>query len=177
MPRPHAIGGALVVALALSLAQASAGSAAPSVACAAAKRADLGPAAQERAMICLINRERTKRDLAPVRSNPRLARSAAAKNRDMLRCGDFSHTACGRSFTTTFKQARYRGRSVGENIAWGTGRLGTPAAIHRAWMRSPGHRRNTLSPKWRDVGVDVRPRARFLGNAGAAVWTAQYGVR
>lgn len=175
MPRPHAIGGVLVAALALSLAQAPAGSAAPS--CAGADRADLGPAAQERAMICLINRERTKRKLAPVRSDPRLARSASAKNRDMIRCGEFSHTACGRSFSTTFKRAKYRGRSVGENIAWGTGRLGTPAAIHRAWMRSPGHRKNALARKWRDVGVDVRPRARFMGNSGAAVWTAQYGVR
>jgi uncharacterized protein YkwD len=170
------LGAAALAAGALALAPPG-GMAASGGGCAGADRADLPPAAQERAMICLINQARRARGLRPVRTNPRLSRSATAKNRLMARCDDFSHTACGRAFTHTFDRAGYRGRSVGENIAWGTGQLGTPRAIHRAWMRSPGHRRNTLSPQWREVGVDLLRGVRFQGYRGAALWTAQYGVR
>lgn len=47
--------------------------------------------------------------------------------------------------------------SIGENIAWGGGSLGTHRAIVRAWMRSAGHRANLLNPRFRDVGVGVPP--------------------
>jgi uncharacterized protein YkwD len=170
------LGVAALAAGALALGPAT-GMGAQAGGCAGADRAGLPPAAQERAMLCLINGARRARGLRPVRAHRRLARSAAAKNALMARCDDFSHTACGRAFTHTFDRAGYRGRSVGENIAWGTGRLGTPRAIHRAWMRSPGHRRNTLAPRWREVGIDLRRGVRFQGYSGAALWTAQYGVR
>ena len=35
--------------------------------------------------------------------------------------------------------------SVGENLAWGKGKHGTPAAIVAAWMASPGHREMILT--------------------------------
>ena len=35
--------------------------------------------------------------------------------------------------------------SAGENIAWGSGELGTPARIVDAWMHSAGHRANILN--------------------------------
>lgn len=46
--------------------------------------------------------------------------------------------------------------SVGENIAYGTGTLGTPKAIVDAWMHSPGHRANILDRSFREIGLGVR---------------------
>ena len=47
------------------------------------------------------------------------------------------------------------GWSVGENIASGSGTMATPSAIVDAWMESPGHRANLLSPCFRDVGIGI----------------------
>lgn len=170
---PLAVGAALC---ALALVSVASAAAPPADACPGADRLDLGAAAQARVMVCLVNGERTERGLAPLVVHPRLARSSAAKNAAMLRTGDFSHTPGGMDFTTTFRRAGYSGGGVGENIAWGNGALGTPAAIHRAWMASPPHRRNVLGRNWTEVGVAVRRGVRFQGYAGAAVWTAQYGT-
>ena len=55
-----------------------------------------------------------------------------------------------------------RGWSLGENIAWGSGRLATAAQIHRAWMSSPGHRANILQRSFREIGIGIEtgaPRA------------------
>lgn len=178
MPAPPWLATVVALSLTALLPAVPASGAAPAPdagRCQGAARSDLSLGAQERVMECLVNRERVSRGLRPVRRDPRLARSATAKTVSMLRCDDFSHTPCGTPFSTTFRRARYAGRSYGENIAWGTGRLGTPAAIIRAWMRSPGHRRNILGAAWRHIGVDVRRARSFQGQAGAAVWTAQFG--
>ncbi len=50
------------------------------------------------------------------------------------------------------------GYALGENIAWGTLWLGTPRAIVRAWMNSPGHRANILNGGYRYSGDRDRPR-------------------
>ena len=44
---------------------------------------------------------------------------------------------------------------VGENIAWGIAGAARPSWVVRAWMRSPGHRHNLLSRRFRDVGLGV----------------------
>lgn len=169
---PLAVGAAVS---ALTLALAGPASAEPASACAGADRLDLGAAAQARVMVCLTNEERTERGLPPLEVDARLVRSAGAKSTAMLRTGDFSHTPGGMDFTTTFRRAGYDGSGFGENIAWGSGDLGSPAAIHRAWMTSPPHRRNILGRGWTEMGVAVKRNVRFQGYAGAAVWTAQFG--
>ena len=45
--------------------------------------------------------------------------------------------------------------TVGENLAWGTGSLATPAAIMRAWMASPGHRDILLRRSYREIGIGI----------------------
>src|SRR5688500_14118712 len=56
--------------------------------------------AQERAMRCLVNFARRAEGLAPLRKRgSRLSKAADRKAADILRCGEFSHTACGRPFT------------------------------------------------------------------------------
>ena len=67
--------------------------------------------------------------------------------------------------------------AVGENLAWGRGDDATPAQIMRMWLDSPEHRRNLLSPRWRQYGLAVRLQVDFLGDPGVAVWANEFGSR
>jgi uncharacterized protein YkwD len=75
--------------------------------------------------------------------------------------------------------ARYASRNVGwalgENLAWGTGRLATPRLIMRAWMDSPGHRANVVKRAYREIGIGVVTGTPSAGNHGAT-YTADFGV-
>jgi uncharacterized protein YkwD len=95
-------------------------------------------AAQERAMLCLVNRARRARGLEPLIALNSLTRAADRKSGDVLGCNEFSHEACGREFTYWMTHFGYHGCSEGENIAWGSGSLGTPHSIFQAWMHSQG---------------------------------------
>ena len=131
-------------------------------------------AAQERAMLCLVNGARRSRGLGPLQAPASLARAAARKSADILRCDEFSHEACGREFTYWFERVGYRGCREGENIAYGSGSYAAPRAIFRMWMRSSGHRRNILGP-YEDIGIGLRVGA-LEGNGGAHVWTQELGA-
>jgi uncharacterized protein YkwD len=132
-------------------------------------------ATQERAMLCLVNRARNARGLAPLSALGSLARAADRKSGDVLRCDEFSHEACGREFTYWMSRFGYHGCTEGENIAWGSGSLGTPISIFRAWMHSQGHRENILGP-YEDTGIGLRTGS-LEGHAGAHVWTQEFGTR
>ena len=130
-------------------------------------------AAQEQAMLCLVNRARSGRGLAPLAAADPLTRAADRKSADILRCGEFSHEACGREFTYWISHFGYQGCSEGENIAWGSGSLGAPRSIFRAWMHSQGHRENILGP-YEDTGIGLRIGT-LEGYGGAHVWTQEFG--
>ncbi|HVY95735.1 MAG TPA: CAP domain-containing protein [Solirubrobacterales bacterium] len=133
---------------------------------------DAPPAAQERAMLCLTNAARHaagRRELVPAKP---LWRAAAHKSADILGCDEFSHEACGRDFTYWIQRFGSCGAAA-ENIAWGTGPLGTVQAIFRAWMHSPGHRENILGP-YTQIGIALRV-GDLEGNSGAHVWTQDFG--
>jgi uncharacterized protein YkwD len=73
--------------------------------------------------------------------------------------------------------ARNQGWSLGENIAWGTGDLGTAGSIQRAWMESPGHRANILRPQFREIGIGIAVGAPVPGGDEGATYTTDFGVR
>ncbi len=102
----------------------------------------------------------------------RLNRSAALRAAAIKRCGQISHTPCGQSFIGVFRRAGYaRGSySVGENLAWGTGPLGSPQNAVTGWLNSPPHRAALLSGRWREIGI-----AYVTGPGGGALWVAQFG--
>lgn len=126
-------------------------------------------------MLCLVNRVRRQRGLAPLAAVSSLAQAADRKSADMLRCDEFSHEACGRDFTYWMERFGYAGCRAAENIAWGSGNLGTPRSIFKAWMNSAGHRRNILGP-YEDIGIGLRVGT-IEGVRGAHVWTQQFGSR
>jgi uncharacterized protein YkwD len=128
---------------------------------------------QVRTMRCLANFARQGRQLPPVAASGTLNRAAAHKSADILRCGEFSHEACGRPFTYWMERLGYPACGAGENIAWGSGQLGSPRSIFRSWMRSQGHRENILGP-FEEIGVGLRVGS-LEGYAGAHVWTQNFG--
>ncbi len=127
------------------------------------------------AVLCLINRERVRHGERSLKGRRRLARAARAHSHDMVRYGYFSHdspngqTPLDRIRSTGFI-SRNLSWSIGENIAWGTGRLATPREIVSAWMHSPGHRANILDPSFRFTGIGIfplLPRSLSGGQRGA----------
>lgn len=160
----------LLTLVVLALMPATAGAACPGQG-----NANASAAAQEETMLCLVNQVRTNRGLEPLFAPSSLARAAARKSADILRCDDFSHEACGREFTYWIERVGYKGCGWAENIAYGTGSLATPRSIFRGWMKSRGHRRNILGA-YDDIGIGLRVGA--LGSVGGAhVWTQQFGSR
>jgi len=150
---------------------------APRSACPGQAALQAPPAAQIRALRCLVNWARRHAGQPALRRSPELDRSAAMRANDIRRCQDFSHTPCGEAFITVFQQAGYPLASVGENLAWGQGRLGTARSAMASWLASPEHRQILFGSSWRDVGL-ARVRARSLfGRPSVTVWVAQFGRR
>jgi uncharacterized protein YkwD len=112
------------------------------------------------ATVCLINYERIARKLPVLRPNGPLSIAAARHSRDMATRNYFAHTSQGgKTFVSRIMGARYispgKAWTVGENLAWGTGPLSTPAAAVASWMRSPGHRANILKGSFREIGIGI----------------------
>lgn len=131
---------------------------------------------QEQAMRCMTNFARDKAGLGNVGDVAELDRSARDKSDDILRCDSFSHEACGRAFTYWMERVGYIPAQcwrAGENIAWGTGELGSVREIFRAWIHSPGHRENILGP-YGQIGVGLQV-GRLEGRDDVHVWTQHFG--
>jgi len=141
--------------------------------CAGAHRRS-GERARRFAIGCLVNRARTSHGLRGFAWNRSLARAATRHARDMSRRGYFAHQrAGGPSLGRRARAAGFRGRDVGEAIAYGCGSLSTPASIVSAWLASPGHRAILLSGRSRvGVGVAGRPAASCGGRGATYVLDA-----
>jgi uncharacterized protein YkwD len=149
---------------------------APASACPDQGATDRSVTEQERAMRCMTNFARARAGLRPLDGPRDLAGAAAGKAGDILACDDFSHEACGREFTFWMERTGYLDAScwrAGENIAWGTGRLGTVRSIFDAWMHSPGHRENILG-RYAEIGIGLEVGS-LDGYGGAAVWVQEFG--
>jgi uncharacterized protein YkwD len=130
----------------------------------------------EQRVLQLINKQRTKRGLKPLKSDGGLITVARRHSRDMVRRNYFSHVSKGGS-TPSGRISRAGGRgAIGEDLAWGTGSYASPSAIVKLWMNSPPHRRVLLAKDLRYVGIG-RATGRFQGNSGAAVYTADFSGR
>ena len=128
------------------------------------------------AMYCGVNVVRRAYHLGPVRGSGPLNRSSLIKASAVRRCG-FTHTPCGMSFSRTFQRAGYLpARAVAENLAWGQYDLGSPVHTLGMWLRSPPHRANLLSARWRDLGIAVE-RGPMFGRSDVSLWVMQFGRR
>ena len=127
-----------------------------------------GARARRIAVGCLVNKARTSAGLRGFAWSRSLGRAATRHARDMARHGYFAHQRSGGpSLARRARAAGFRGRNVGEAIAYGCGSLSTPASIVRSWMASPPHRAILLSRRSRvGIGVTGRP-PRACGGGGS----------
>jgi uncharacterized protein YkwD len=123
----------------------------------------------QRAVVCLINHERTRRHLPRLHSSRRLSRSAQGWTNAMVSHAGFGH---GSDFAARITAVGFNWSSVGENIAAG---FATPASVVQAWMASTGHCQNILNPNFADVGTGVSGRA-VPGFGRAGTWTQDFGL-
>ncbi len=129
----------------------------------AVSEAAVRPTATEKKVISLVNAERAKLGLAPVRFNGNLTRAARAHSAQMAKRGILTHrsangdTVAKRLIRYGYKRTGFSSWSVGENIARATAGTvsATPEGIVPLWMGSTAHRQVILTAKFRDVGVGV----------------------
>jgi uncharacterized protein YkwD len=149
---------------------------APTTVCAEQADPEASVAAQEQAMRCMTNFARGHTGMGGLAEARDLDRSAGDKSDDILRCDSFSHYACGRQFTYWMERVGYipaRCWRVGENIAWGSGKLSTVRSIFRTWIHSPEHRANILG-SYRQIGIGLEV-GRLAGHSDVDVWTQHFG--
>ena len=133
------------------------------------------------AILCLHNQIRAEKGLPLLRENARLRRAAVGHSTTMVNEGYFDHTSPnGNTFVDRILSAGYAKRNdawtLGENLAWGTGDLSTPAAMMQSWMNSSGHKANILKKAYREVGIGIRLGVPSDNGVGATI-SAEFGAR
>ena len=171
--------GLAVAAIAGAAASPDAASAA-TCAGASAEPGEASRAVLTRALVCAINAERHSHGLQAVRPNARLQAAARRHTRDMVAKRYFSHTTPeGATVSQRVRRTGYlrsaRSWTVGENLAWGAGPLGSARGVVQAWMHSPGHRRVLLWPSFDQVGIGVARGAPRPLRRRAVTYTADFG--
>jgi uncharacterized YkwD family protein/spore coat assembly protein SafA len=118
-------------------------------------------------VITLVNKERAARGLQTLTKNWQVARVARIKSQDMINKNYFSHTSptYGSPFNM-MENFGIRFSAAGENIAYGQR---TPQEVMTAWMNSPGHRANILSPSYTQIGVGAAKTS-----SGTLYWTQMF---
>ena len=124
--------------------------------------------AAETSLLRAVNGARAAHGLAPLVIDPTLERAARAHSADMLRRHYFAHGA----FAQRLSSFGARGPVLGENLAWGTGRMPGTRTV-ALWLASPPHRANLLRAGFRRVGV-ATPVGAFGGFGEATVVTADF---
>ncbi len=121
----------------------------------------------EQQVIDLVNKQRAANGLSPLKSKWELCRVARYKSQDMINKNYFAHQSptYGSPFDM-MESFGIRFSAGGENIAYGQK---TPQEVMNAWMNSPGHRSNILSPTYNQIGVGVAKKSN-----GTYYWTQMF---
>lgn len=108
--------------------------------------------ASEQKMVDLVNQERAKAGVAPLKVDPELSRVARIKSQDMRDNNYFSHTSP--TYGSPFDMMKSFGisyRTAGENIA----KHSSVESAHAGLMNSDGHRKNILNPNFTHIGIGI----------------------
>lgn len=135
-------------------------------------------------VIELVNQERAKENLSPLRYNAFLEKSAQAHSDDMQARDYFEHnTPEGLTAEDRIKAHGYldefeacactKSYSVGENLAKGQT---TPTEALDTWMHSPQHRDNILNPKFSEIGIGMsKITEENAGHFEGYFWVQNFG--
>lgn len=106
-------------------------------------------------VVALTNQERIAAGLQPLKLSDTLSDAARRKAANMLEENYWAHNApSGKSPWFWFEQAGYRYTHAGENLAKD---FGSTDRMMAAWMNSPTHKENIVSPKYQEIGVAITP--------------------
>jgi hypothetical protein len=101
----------------------------------------------------LTNQKRQEAGLSPLKLDPVLSQAAKNKGEDMLAKDYWAHVSPdGVEPWKFFIDAGYKYRYAGENLARD---FSNASSAVDAWMASPSHRENMLSPKYEEIGLAV----------------------
>lgn len=118
-------------------------------------------------VVDLVNAERAKVGLAPLKLNTSLANVAKVKAEDMRDNNYFSHNSP--QYGSPFDMMKSFGIQysyAGENIAAGQK---TPEEVMKSWMNSPGHKANILNKNFTEIGVGLAK-----GGSYGTYWVQQF---
>lgn len=104
-------------------------------------------------LLTVTNQKREEHGLSPLTLNETLSGAAYLKSQDMFSKNYWAHT--GPDGTTPwifFNKAGYQYTYAGENLARG---FTTSTEVVDAWMNSPSHRDNMLSPHYTEIGFAI----------------------
>jgi uncharacterized protein YkwD len=135
-------------------------------------------------VLVAINELRREHGLRELQLNGALSRAALGHSFSMAKHGFFSHSGWNGSPFWQRIKPNYRPHptsnwAVGENMLWASPELSADQAIEM-WLASPPHRKNLLTPGWREVGLGA---VRALAAPGVyegldvTIVTADFGVR
>ena len=138
----------------------------------------------ETQVLAELNAIRRAHHLVPLRLSRPLTSAADSHSRAMGTYGFFSHSSRdGSAFWKRIKSfyapSSTGGWSVGENLLWSTGAIEASEAL-TMWMDSPGHRKNILTPSWREVGLSalsVPAAPGVFGGRDVVIITTDFGFR
>ncbi len=122
------------------------------------RAADLGLTRTRELTLCLLNAERARAGVGPLRYDVRLEAASQRHSDDMVARRYFEHdTPEGVEPYQRMLAAGYAATNAftGENIAWGEGAESSPVEIVDTWMHSLPHREALLHPQYSEVGVGV----------------------
>ena len=106
----------------------------------------------EKQMLSMVNAERLKEGLDPLKADPELTEVARQHSRDMFARGYFSHVAPeGKGPFDRMRESGVRFTHAGENLALAQ----TLDLAHSGLMHSPGHRANILRPQFGRLGIGI----------------------
>lgn len=152
------------------------------------KRASVSPAKlskqrAERAVLCLINRQRASRGMQRLKLRPAADKAARKHTRVMVRRRCFAHLCSGeKDLVGRMSQSNYLPCDcywgVAENLAYGASRYGSPRQVFEAWMDSSGHRKNILNRRFEHIGIAIVWGTPSSGRGrDAATYTTDFGYR
>jgi uncharacterized protein YkwD len=138
----------------------------------------------ERQLFVAVNAVRKEHGLAALRLNRALGEAARGHSRSMAEHGFFRHesydgAAFWRRIQLMYRPMRGRYWGAAENMLWSSPGLSAAQAVD-IWMKSPPHRKNILTPNWRDLGIGGVHAAAAPGvyqGRGVTIVTADFGTR
>ena len=130
------------------------------LACSGSLLADPVQQEVEAQIVVLTNRERAKLALPPLESDDTLVLVSRGHSEEMARLNYFEHESPTPGLKEPWDRANKAGvdsDEFGENLFFSEGHSATKLAklALTAWMKSPGHRANLLSPNFTRVGIGL----------------------